>query len=616
MTLLLLRHLLLAGTGVGILLLVAFALRPLTRRDAVLRYRLMLAALLAAALLLPLQALTAHLAPRGTPLASVQPLPTPRATPALETSPAIHASAVPAPTNTSTHAALAAPRNFAIPHFPTLTTRSAALLLTIYVAGAALLVTLHALRARAARHLLKDARPVTDPRVLRAWQPLVAHLRNPPALLECPALHAPACRAPLLGRDRTPAVILPTGASTLEPSTLLAALQHELIHLARRDCATALLATALTTLLWFQPLTWLFARLLRADREHSCDALVIRATREPRSYALALLRFCSSTRTAPSLIGFESSQSIRRRITMLAHASQPAPRRHHALILGAGLACLASASTAHAFLTAVASPTLHTVPTTSPTETPVPPFTTKPIQPAQHMITEVLAPISGRADIDVLHRLIKQGVISQDVLPAKDMWAAFKLDNTKDTGVRPANKTVTDQAVVIAAKLANTDRGAENLPDTATVLADQLTLSLPEGSKLRAIFEGANVAVDTRPDNSTHILITSGTVRIVDEYGITRARISPASARDTTTIQLTSTPSPNAITYELSASESSSPIPVRLITNTVETAAPSAKPAHGSSRWLLAAPSNDPSPYHYSIEWTYDLATLAASEGC
>src|SRR5262249_29185311 len=157
-------------------------------------------------------------------------------------------------------------------------------------------------------------------------------LRRPPQLLECDGLHAPACRA--LGR---PAVVVPGGSGALDDETLAAALRHELIHLKRRDGAVELIAAPLTAALWFQPLTWVFPRALRADREYSCAALVVRETRRPRSYAMALLRFCApatSPRRAMPLIGFESARSIRRRITMLSHALQPAPRARRALVLG------------------------------------------------------------------------------------------------------------------------------------------------------------------------------------------------------------------------------------------------------------------------------------------
>ncbi|HEX8696325.1 MAG TPA: M56 family metallopeptidase [Longimicrobium sp.] len=139
-----------------------------------------------------------------------------------------------------------------------------------------LLVAGRALRSRlAARGLVARARPVSE------W---TAVLPRGVRLLESGEVAAPA----VAGIFR-PAVLLPPGAAAWPEEHRRAVLAHELAHVERRDVLTDLLAQAACALHWFNPLAWIAARRLAAERERACDDRVLAAGVEPLGYATVLL---------------------------------------------------------------------------------------------------------------------------------------------------------------------------------------------------------------------------------------------------------------------------------------------------------------------------------------
>src|SRR5678815_3150995 len=74
-----------------------------------------------------------------------------------------------------------------------------------------------------------------------------------------------------------PVVLLPADDfdSTIEQR--LDVLRHELAHVRRYDCLTQLVAQLTCALHWFNPLVWMAAAQLRAERERACDDEVLRA---------------------------------------------------------------------------------------------------------------------------------------------------------------------------------------------------------------------------------------------------------------------------------------------------------------------------------------------------
>ena len=98
---------------------------------------------------------------------------------------------------------------------------------------------------------------------------------------------------------------------------------HELAHLKRLDIYLGWLTSLLQILHWFNPLVWFAFYRMRADRELSCDALVLSRTEneESQEYGQAivgLLRRFSRSRPLPAMAGIlENKSQLKRRIIMI-----------------------------------------------------------------------------------------------------------------------------------------------------------------------------------------------------------------------------------------------------------------------------------------------------------
>lgn len=86
-----------------------------------------------------------------------------------------------------------------------------------------------------------------------------------------------------------PVVLLPAGADEWPAERREVVLRHELAHVARRDVATLAIAQLACALHWFNPLSWVALRQLRAEAEKCCDDWVLRAGTRASTYADHLL---------------------------------------------------------------------------------------------------------------------------------------------------------------------------------------------------------------------------------------------------------------------------------------------------------------------------------------
>jgi beta-lactamase regulating signal transducer with metallopeptidase domain len=169
-------------------------------------------------------------------------------------------------------------------------------LLAIYAGGVLLVLVRLARGHRAMQRLTRQATVVQDPE----WMRLLRESMQQLDLYRRVRL--------LRGRDDTmpmavgvwrAAIVLPPAADTWSEDRRRAVLLHELAHVARRDCASYLLASIACALYWYHPGVWLVARRLRVERELACDDCVLQAGTGATDYAAHLLELAYTLRLDP-----------------------------------------------------------------------------------------------------------------------------------------------------------------------------------------------------------------------------------------------------------------------------------------------------------------------------
>jgi HEAT repeat protein/beta-lactamase regulating signal transducer with metallopeptidase domain len=84
-------------------------------------------------------------------------------------------------------------------------------------------------------------------------------------------------------------ILMPQEVDSWPVERLRIVLLHELAHVKRRDCLTHALAQVACAAYWFNPLVWLAAKRVRAERERACDDLVLATGTDGPDYADQLL---------------------------------------------------------------------------------------------------------------------------------------------------------------------------------------------------------------------------------------------------------------------------------------------------------------------------------------
>ena len=115
---------------------------------------------------------------------------------------------------------------------------------------------------------------------------LAADLRisRPVRLLESLLTDTPV----VLGHFR-PVVLVPLGFLTgLSPDHVEAILLHELAHIRRSDYFVNICQRLIEGLLFYHPAVWWISNVIRAEREHCCDDLVVALRGDSHGYAMAL----------------------------------------------------------------------------------------------------------------------------------------------------------------------------------------------------------------------------------------------------------------------------------------------------------------------------------------
>ncbi len=86
-----------------------------------------------------------------------------------------------------------------------------------------------------------------------------------------------------------PIILLPIATiNHLNTEQVESILLHELAHIKRNDYLFNILQTIIETILFFNPFVWFISTIIRREREHCCDDIVVATTTNPLPYAKAL----------------------------------------------------------------------------------------------------------------------------------------------------------------------------------------------------------------------------------------------------------------------------------------------------------------------------------------
>jgi len=115
-----------------------------------------------------------------------------------------------------------------------------------------------------------------------------------------------------------PVILVPVGVLCgLAPEQVEALLAHELAHVRRHDYLVNVLQGIAESLLFYHPAVWWISSQIRAEREHCCDDLAVRASGDVLVYARALAQL-ESMRTAHFKAALSANDgSLLRRIRRL-----------------------------------------------------------------------------------------------------------------------------------------------------------------------------------------------------------------------------------------------------------------------------------------------------------
>lgn len=103
---------------------------------------------------------------------------------------------------------------------------------------------------------------------------------------------------PMVWGVTRPVILLPAAATGWPAELRRDVLLHELAHVRRYDYLNQLIARLACAVHWFNPLAWMAARRLRAERERACDDQVLRTGASPCDYAEHLIAVARGLRPA------------------------------------------------------------------------------------------------------------------------------------------------------------------------------------------------------------------------------------------------------------------------------------------------------------------------------
>lgn len=143
-----------------------------------------------------------------------------------------------------------------------------------------------------------------------------------------------------------PIILVPFAAiNNLTPQQLEAVLLHELSHIKRYDYLVNLIINIIRTFLYFNPFVNAFVKIVEAEREKSCDEMVLQFQYNSHDYATALLMLEKTNHLHKPLIisATGNKNDLLRRVELIMNINKkPAFSFNKLAEIAAGLLCLIS----------------------------------------------------------------------------------------------------------------------------------------------------------------------------------------------------------------------------------------------------------------------------------
>lgn len=163
----------------------------------------------------------------------------------------------------------------------------------LWLLGCGVLLTRFALARLRLSAIVAKAAPVHD----AAWLAQVEDIACETGIgRRIELLQSSDIEVPLTTGALHPKVVLSPDYAEWQPLRRATILRHELAHIKRMDAVTLLLSQLATAIYWFNPLVWLTAWAMRADRERACDDYVLASGTKASEYAHELLEIATSLR--------------------------------------------------------------------------------------------------------------------------------------------------------------------------------------------------------------------------------------------------------------------------------------------------------------------------------
>jgi GWxTD domain-containing protein len=179
----------------------------------------------------------------------------------------------------------------------------------LWVAGVLLMFTRYSVSCISVRRFRRRGVCCAPDAWQREVERLTTRLRisRPVRLLESCLAEAPT----VIGHIR-PLILMPVGMlAGLSPTQIESILLHELAHIERHDYLINTLQRYVEGLLFYHPAVWWISAVIRTEREHCCDDVVVAISGDPHEYARALAAL-EQNRFSPAAIAATGGSLVKR----------------------------------------------------------------------------------------------------------------------------------------------------------------------------------------------------------------------------------------------------------------------------------------------------------------